>query len=353
MRWRFLRRVAALLIVIGLFTFGAFSLLFWFGAGMEWDGPGFPRGHGPFFPARGPFGPVMFILVLVIIGVITAGRAFRRVTAPVGAVMEAAGRVAEGEYDTRVSESGPPEVQALARAFNQMAARLEASDRQRRNLLAEVTHELRTPLAVIQGNLEGLLDGIYPRDDAHLGPVLEESRLLARLIEDLRTLALAEAGSLPLRKEGVDLGDLVVDVATSFRAQADAAGIALLVEADDLPPAEIDPARIREVVENLLANALRYTPAGGTIRVSASAEGGGAAGSAAISVTDSGAGITPDELPHIFDRFYKSKDSSGSGLGLTIAKNLVEAHGGQISAESAPGQGTTVRVTLPLSPAAP
>ncbi|HEV8340427.1 MAG TPA: HAMP domain-containing sensor histidine kinase [bacterium] len=348
MRWRFLWRIALLLMVLFFFTFGGFSLLFWFGAGMRGGGPGFP--HGPFFAARGLF---MLILVLTVIGVITAGRAFRRVTAPVGAVMEAAGRVAEGEYGTRVVERGPPEVRALARAFNQMAARLETSDRQRRNLLAEVTHELRTPLAVIQGNLEGLLDGIYPRDDAHLGPVLEEARLLARLIEDLRTLALAEAGALPLRKEGVDLGELVVDVAASFRAQADAASIAFSVEAGDLPPVEVDPTRIREVAENLIANALHYTPAGGTIRVTAAAQGVEAVRRAVITVADSGGGIAPDELPHIFDRFYKSKDSRGSGLGLTIAKNLVEAHGGEITAESAPGQGTTIRVTLPVNPPPP
>lgn len=349
MRWRFAWRIALLLMVLFFFTFGGFSLLFWFGASMMRGGrPGFP--HGPFIVAPGFF---MFVLVLAIIGMITAGRAFRRVTAPVGAVMEAAGRVAEGEYSTRVVERGPPEVRALARAFNQMTARLEISDRQRRDLLAEVTHELRTPLAVIQGNLEGLLDGIYPRDDAHLAPVLDEARLLAHLIEDLRTLALAEAGSLPLRKESVDLGDLVVDTAASFRPQVDAASIALSVEAGDLPPVEVDPTRIREVVENLIVNALRYTPAGGSIRVSAAVQGGGTERRVVITVADSGAGIAPEELPHIFDRFYKSQDSRGTGLGLTIAKNLVEAHGGEITAESAPGQGTTIRVTLPVSLASP
>jgi len=349
MRWRFLWRIALLLMVLFLFTVGGFTLLFWFAAGFR-EGMEPRPPHGFFFVARAAW---MILLVLAVLGIVAAGRAFRRVTAPVGAVMEAAGRVAEGEYGTRVAEGGPPEVRALARAFNQMAARLETSDRQRRNLLAEVTHELRTPLAVIQGNLEGLLDGVYPRDDAHLGPILEETRLLSRLIDDLRTLALTEAGSLPLQKEATDVGDLVTDAAASFRAQAEEAGVTLSVDADDLPTMELDPTRIREVIENLIANALRYTPAGGTIRLTAARPGAEAKQRVRITVADSGAGIVPEELPHIFDRFYKSRDSRGSGLGLTIAKNLVEAHGGEITAQSAPGQGTIIRVTLPVGPAEP
>ncbi|MGH2452790.1 MAG: sensor histidine kinase [bacterium] len=348
MRWRFLWRIALLLTLLFFFTVGGFIALFWFSAGMRGGGPGFP--HRPFFPPPGIF---MVLLFLAVIGIITAGRAFRRVTAPVGAVMEAAGRLAEGAYGTRVEERGPAEVRALARAFNQMAARLETSDRQRRNLLAEVTHELRTPLAVIQGNLEGLLDGVYPRDDAHLGPILEETRLLSRLIDDLRTLALAEAGSLPLRKEPTDLGELLADAAASFRAQADAAGVALSVEAGDLPAVEVDPTRLREVVENLIANALRYTPAGGAIGVTASATAARPArsgGGVVVTVADTGSGIRPEDLPHVFDRFYKTRDSHGSGLGLTIAKNLVEAHGGTITAESGPGTGTTMRLTFAAAP---
>ncbi len=345
MRGRFFRRIAALLLLLFLLTVGGVSLLVWFAAGFR-DGMGPRPPHGFFFVARAAW---MVILVLVVLSILAAGRAFRRVTAPVGAVMEAAGRVSEGHYGTRVEERGPPEVRALARAFNQMAARLETSDRQRRNLLAEVTHELRTPLAVIQGNLEGLLDGVYPRDEAHLSPILEETRLLARLIDDLRTLALAEAGSLPLQKEPMDLGELVAEAAASFRVQADAAGVALSAEAEELPPVEVDPTRIREVVENLIANALRYTPAGGGVRVTATRTGGGTGERVVIEVADSGSGIAPEDLPHVFDRFYKSRDSRGSGLGLTIAKNLVEAHGGEITAQSRPGQGTTMQVSLPLA----
>jgi signal transduction histidine kinase len=263
---------------------------------------------------------------------------------PLGDVMEAAGRVAEGDYSARVAERGPREVRALAHTFNSMAARLAAHDEQRRNLLADVTHELRTPLTVIQGNLEGLLDGIYARDDAHLQPILEETQVMSRLIDDLRMLALAESGALRLEKEPTDLAVLASEAVASFRTQADAAKIELSVDAaPDLPTLEVDPARIRQVLDNLIANALRYTPGGGTIRVRCFTSSGS---NVAVAISDTGAGIPPEELPHIFDRFYKSRDSRGTGLGLAIARNLVAAHGGEISAESELGKGTTICFTL-------
>jgi signal transduction histidine kinase len=224
-----------------------------------------------------------------------------------------------------------------------MAARLQANDEQRRDLLADVTHELRTPLTVIQGNLEGLLDGIYPRDDAHLEPILEETRVLSRLIDDLRTLALAESGALKLQQEPTDLAILVSETVAFFQAQAN--GVELSADVEPGLVLEIDPARIRQVLENLITNALRYTPRGETIRVQCSVEGA----YVKVSVSDTGAGISPDDLPHIFDRFYKSHDSRGTGLGLAIAKNLVIAHGGEISAQSTVGRGTTIHLTLPLT----
>jgi signal transduction histidine kinase len=262
-------------------------------------------------------------------------------------MLEAAGRVADGDYNTRVDETGPREVRALSRAFNSMAARLQIHEEQRRNLLADVTHELRTPLTVIQGNLEGLLDGVYPRDDAHLTPILEETHVLSRLIDDLRTLALAESGALKLQKEPTDLATLTNETVASFRAQADAAGIELSTDAAaNLPMLELDPARIRQVLENLIANALRYTPRGGMVRIRCFAEG---TSRVSIAVTDSGVGISKDDLPHIFERFYKSSDSRGTGLGLAIAKNLITAHGGEISAQSEPGAGTQIRLSLPVT----
>jgi two-component system sensor histidine kinase BaeS len=334
-RGRFFRRVGGLFVFLSLLACGGLATLFWL-----LDLINAPT----MFPHAG--GPLRLVaLVLVVAGLVLAVRALRRAALPVGDVMEATERVAGGDYSARIVERGPRETRALARAFNSMITRLQADDEQRRILLADVTHELRTPLTVIQGNLEGLLDGIYPRDDVHLSPILEETRILSRLIDDLRTLALAESGALQLQKEPTDLAMLVSDTVASFQAQADKVGLALSANAAPDLVLEVDPERIRQVLENLIANALRYTPQGGTIRVSCAAEGT----RAVISVNDTGAGIPPDELAHIFDRFHKSRDSRGTGLGLAIARNLVVAHGGEISAHSVLGQGTTVRITLPLA----
>jgi signal transduction histidine kinase len=227
-----------------------------------------------------------------------------------------------------------------------MTARLETDERQRRTLLAEISHELRTPLTVVQGNLEAIIDGVYPPDPAHLAVVLDETRVLARLIDDLRTMALSEAGTLALHREPTDPELLVVDVVRSFEAAAAAGGVELTAAIEgDLPLIDIDPVRIREVLTNLVANALRYTPAGGQVTVAGSTE----TGWIRLEVRDTGRGVEPELLPHIFDRFVTGDDSRGSGLGLAIARQLVVAHGGEISAESVLGTGTTIRVRLPLT----
>lgn len=345
-RWRrmrgpFVRRMVTLFLSVFLLICMGSAALGWF-IGSSWGASAAPV---PF--AR--FGPLGIVgLVFVLVGLMAAGRSLRRIAMPIGDLMDAADRVARGDYSTRVSETGPREVRSLAHAFNSMAERLEETDERRRNLLADVTHELRTPLTVIQGNLEGLLDGVYPRDEAHLAPVLEETRVLSRLIDDLRTLALAESGALKLQREPTDLGILLHEAVTSFKAQADAAGITLRAEMpDDLPLLELDPARLRQVLDNLIVNALHYTPRDGTIRVRGAVEPG-PPHRVSVSVADSGIGIPPQDLPHIFDRFFKSHDSRGSGLGLAIARNLITAHGGAIAATSIPGQGTTIRFTLPI-----
>lgn len=287
------------------------------------------------------------IVVLLLFG--TAARGFRRFAAPLGDLIDAAESVEAGNYGVRVRARGPRELRSLATAFNSMSGRLETSERERRRLLADVTHELRTPLTIMQGNLEALLDGVYPADAAHLEPILDETRVLSRLVDDLRTLSLAEAGALTLHREPTDVRQLLADSVASFRIQADAAGIELTTSLDGvLPQAEIDPVRMREVLSNLLSNALRYTPRGGTVHVGASV----ADGKPRVSVRDSGPGIAAEALPHIFDRFYKSDESRGAGLGLAIAKSLVVAHGGEIDATSAPGQGTEMRFTFPVAPAA-
>jgi signal transduction histidine kinase len=283
------------------------------------------------------------VVILAILFAVVYG--LRRLFTPLDDLLYAADRVAEGDYSVHVNERGPREVRSLARAFNKMTSRLHLADEDRRNLLADVTHELHTPLTVIQGNLEGMLDGVYPTDETNLRSLLVETNLLARLVEDLRTLALAESGALKLRKEVIDLSMLIRDVTASFLPQADSAGVTLTVEiADDIPWIEVDPGRLRQVLLNLLANALRYTPAGGHIRVKYNLE----SDRVLIEVQDTGSGIPAEDLPHIFERFYKSTESGGTGLGLAIAKHLVTAHGGTIAAESSPGNGTTIRISLPI-----
>ncbi|MCX6069652.1 MAG: ATP-binding protein, partial [Chloroflexi bacterium] len=266
---------------------------------------------------------------------------------PLGDLVEAARRVEAGDLDLHVRPRGARELRALARAFNAMLDRLRQNEVQRRQLLADVTHELRTPVAVLQGNLEAMVDGVYPADAEHLVPLVEETHLLSRLIDDLRTLSLAESGVLELHREPTDLGVLVGEVVAAFRTQAEGAGVDLRADVpDDVPLAEIDPLRLREVLINLTANALRHTPRGGEVRIAVAAIANGLR----FSVADTGTGIAPEDLPHVFERFYKTPDSTGSGLGLAIARNLVLAHGGKIEAESAAGRGTTISFSLPLEP---
>jgi signal transduction histidine kinase len=285
------------------------------------------------------------LAVILMAIVFAAAYGLRRLFTPMDDLLYAADRVAEGDYSVQVEERGPREVRSLARAFNNMASRLHQADEQRRNLLADVTHELHTPLTVIQGNLEGMLDGVYPADEANLRSLLNETVMLSKLVEDLRTLALAESGALKLKKEPTDLRMLIRDTAAAFQSQADSAGVTLAVEAvEDLPWLELDPGRIRQVLSNLLANALHYSPSGGVVSIRYT-QGDGRA---LIEVRDTGPGIPAEELAHIFERFYKSADSGGMGLGLAIAKHLVEAHGGALIVNSAPGQGTTMVISLPV-----
>lgn len=285
-------------------------------------------------------------LLLVFIAIATVGRSLRRLAAPVADVIEAVGKVADGDLSVRVEERGPRETRHLARSFNTMTARLRASEEERRRLLADVSHELRTPLSVVRGELEALLDGVHPADEAHLRAILDETAVLDRLIEDLRTLSVAEAGALALHREPTDLGSLAREVAASFEPQAEATGVSLETSAAaGLPEADVDPVRVREILTNLISNALRYSPRGGRVGIDVAADG---ARAIAVSVSDAGAGIAPEALARIFDRFYKSPESRGAGLGLAIAKQLAEAHGGTITATSAVGQGTTIRFTLPV-----
>ena len=280
------------------------------------------------------------VALLLLMGAVAIS-GMRRFAWPLRAVMDAADRVASGDYTVRVREYGPPAIRALTRSFNTMTERLQHADRQRRDLMADLAHELRTPLSVLQGRLEGLIDGVYARDEDQLHRLLDETHVLSRLIEDLRTLALSDAGVLVLQKEIVDLSALVHDVVRSVEAAR--GSVSLQVTDPSSVTLEIDPVRIREVLSNLLSNALRHTPAGGSVTVTIN----DATESLAVAVRDTGVGLAPEDLARVFDRFYKGPESRGSGLGLTIARSLVRAHGGDITASSQPGAGTTMTVTLP------
>jgi signal transduction histidine kinase len=226
-----------------------------------------------------------------------------------------------------------------------MSSRLEADADERRQLLADVSHELRTPLSVIQGNVEGILDGLYPADRAHLEPILDEIGLLERLVDDLRTISLAETGGLRLHREPTEVGELLNEVVAAFETRAEAAGIALRNDVTPgIPTLDLDPTRMRQVLGNLVTNALRVTPRGGEIVLAAAPQGE----AVRIEVRDTGPGMAADVLPHVFDRFYRAGDSTGSGLGLPIARSLVEVHGGAIGVLAPDGGGTIIRIDLPI-----
>jgi signal transduction histidine kinase len=293
-------------------------------------------------------------LIALIAALVVGFFIFRAITRPIDQLTRAAHQLAQGDLSTRVavddhaSRLGSDEISELGAAFNTMAGSLQQSEQVRRDMTADIAHELRTPLAVMRGNLEAMLDGVYPFDAEHLDPVLNQVNLLTRLVDDLRTLALAEAGQLPLSKRPVDLAALLQSVWTSFEAQAATQQVTLLTEiAPDLPTVELDPDRMQQTIGILISNALRYTPPQGSITVAAQTD----RASVTIEVADTGSGIAPEDLPHVFDRFYRAdksraRESGGSGLGLAIAKSIVEAHGGSIVAASQLGRGTQLVIRL-------
>jgi two-component system, OmpR family, sensor histidine kinase BaeS len=284
-------------------------------------------------------------LLLAIGAALLAVALVRRLAIPGGRLVEAARRIESGDYSARVPVRGPGELRAVARAINSMSARLEADEVQRRSVLTDVAHELRTPLTIIRGQAEGIADGVYPAEPEQMAPILAATRTLEKLVDDLRTFALAEAGSLRLAREQVDVAVLLHETAETFRPLAAAAGVALVEDAAaDTPSVEGDSARLSGVVANLVSNALRHTARGGTVRIAARA---GEAGGVEVTVADDGEGIPPDLLPRVFERFVKGKDSPGTGLGLAIVRDVVEAHGGAVAVDSAVGAGTAVQVTLP------
>ena len=287
-----------------------------------------------------------FVAVAFLLLVFGVGRGMRRFTRPMDDLIDAAGRIERGDYSATIPESGPRELRSVARAFNSMSARLKSSDEQRRSFLADVVHELRTPLSVIQGQAEGIADGVYAADAEHIAPIVDATRSLEVLVEDLRALALTDTGSLALNREPVDPAELVDETVATFAAQADEAGVKLIASAPSgLPVVDVDPTRMRSAIGNVIANAIRHTRSGGSVSVSAVA----ADARLVISVTDTGDGIAPDLLPRVFERFVRGAGSKGSGLGLAIAHDITVAHGGTIDVESTVGTGTTFRISLPVA----
>ncbi len=269
---------------------------------------------------------------------------------PVRELTRAARRLGEGDLSQRVQARGNDELADLAQAFNRMAASLQQAESSRRALTADIAHELRTPLAVQRAHLEALQDGIYPLSAENLQPVLEQNLALTRLVEDLRTLAMADSGQLKLEFSPTDLIALISRLVEQFHPQADPRRITLRFEHPGLEilRIQVDALRIEQILTNLLSNALRYTPEGGEISVRAQT----LPGRAIVSVRDTGPGIPPEALDRVFERFYRvdrarSRTEGGSGLGLAIARQLAEAHGGTLEARNHPQGGAEFILTLP------
>jgi signal transduction histidine kinase len=333
-RRRFLIGAAVLLVVL-------------VGAGI---GIGMTVSHGPWTDGGGRRGgPGMLFGFAAFVGIVASIAtvlAYRRISRPVADLLGAAERLGQGDYDVHVEPDGPRELRSLTSTFNDLASRLAATDEQRRRFLADVTHELRTPLAVLQSGIEAQIDNIHPRDDHHLGSLLEETQLLGRLVDDLHTLALADAGKLALHRERAHPAALVAEAVESHLALAARKDVRIVVTAQEsIPTIDVDRARIRQVLANLLSNAVRHAPAGTEVTVRVH----DADGRVAFTVTDAGPGIPAEQLEHLFERFSRSADSRGSGLGLSIARDLVQAHAGNMRAWNEAGGGAAVSFDVPAA----
>ncbi len=292
-------------------------------------------------------------VVLVVFVIVTIFNLYTRFGRPLEELFNAINAVEEGDLSVRVPEKNSDMFSDLIKRFNKMVGELERAEQQRRNLTADIAHELRTPLHVIQGNLEGIIDGVYQPTPEHVNNTLDETRLLTRLVNDLQTLSLAETGQLPLHPTRFLLADLVNDLTSSFSSQAASQNIDLNTNiADPNQKLTADYDRLNQVLSNLISNALRHTPEGGTISIETGL-GSSEERSVRIVVKDTGAGIAPDDLPFIFDRFWRGDKSrterTRSGLGLAITKQLIHAQNGTIDVQSdgMPGKGTTFTIELP------
>jgi two-component system sensor histidine kinase BaeS len=284
-----------------------------------------------------------------LLGLAIAGRMAR----PLGRLEESAAAVARGQLDVRSDLGGrTDEIGSLGRSFDAMAADLQATEVARRRFFQDAAHELKTPLAVIDATTSAVIDGVYGHDDRHLQTIRDQARLLSRIVDDLRTVSLADAGVLPLYRENVELGSILTSIGRDMRARAAAAGISIEVRSAADLTAAADPDRLRQVIGALVDNAIRHTPTGGWIRVEGHRDPRGAV---LITVVDSGPGIAPDDLPHVFERFYQAdpardRATGTSGLGLAIVRAVVEAHGGRVRAGNDATAGALFEIELPAAP---
>jgi len=295
------------------------------------------------------------IIIAVLLGLFLT----RQITRPVQALKEGTHRIAGGELNYRVKINSKDEIGEMAQSFNKMASNLDMAEQSRRRLNADIAHELRTPLTVIRGTVDGIIDGVLEPDLEHLNSIKEQTTLLTRLTQDIRDISLIESGQLNLEPAPTDIVDLIKRKVAQSGTKVRERNIRIeLKTSGEIPEISVDPMRVEQVIANLLANALHYTPSGGTVTISVDtvtedSDHSIDKPSLVISFTDTGKGIEPDNLPFVFDRFYRADDSraranGGTGLGLAIVKQMVEAHGGQVWAGSEPGKGSTFYVAFPL-----
>jgi signal transduction histidine kinase len=291
-------------------------------------------------------------LVAILTGVALGFFFGRLISGPMKQLTLAARKVATGDFSPRVSTKTDDEIGEVSVAFNTMAEQLETKEKSRRQLLADIAHELRNPLSIIQGNLEAWLDGVITPSPDQVASVYDETVLLARLVTDLRDLSLAEAGQLKLYQNPTELGEFIFAEIASVQTRCQEKQISITAELPKgLPLVLIDKDRIRQVLHNLVDNALRYTSEGGSIEISAAYD---KPRWVTVSVSDTGAGITRRDLPHVFDHFYKADRSrqrghGGAGIGLAMVKLVVELHGGTVWVKTHKGKGTTFYFTLPVA----
>jgi signal transduction histidine kinase len=297
-----------------------------------------------------PVGVISFFLAIFLI--ISNYFLVRRIINPLSAMIATAKEVASGNLKARVSVSKPDDLMGLNDTFNQMVEALDETNTNRREFLADIAHELRTPITIMRGRLEGIMDGIYCADDSHIAPILQETYLLERLVDDLRTLTLAETRQLHFDRKSTQLEQVVKNTMDVFSAQAEAQNILINLVSDSTTGTVFaDPQRLEQVIGNVLNNSLRHVKKDGKIEIEIKTEGE----KSILLISDDGPGVSDEDLPHLFDRFWRkdksrSRQTGGSGLGLAIAKQLIDGQGGVISASNRPTGGLTIQIELPAYP---